>query len=161
MQLLRPILVGLKIQKKMMPSKTLKTRVEEILAEFDALPDVDAKYMHLFQQGLDLPTLDPSLKTEVNKVRGCQSDLWFHLECQDGRLHLAAESDSMVISGIAALIARIVESCRPEDMEDLNLDFIDRLEIWKLPSERNNSLVAMLSHLKNEAREIHKAKKEP
>jgi cysteine desulfuration protein SufE len=144
-----------------MTNKTLKAREAEILAEFDALPDVDAKYMHLFQQGLELPTLDPSLKIETNKVHGCQSDLWFSLECRDGRLHLAAESDSMVISGIAALIARIVEGSQPEDIEGLNLDFIDRLQIWKLPSERNNSLMAMLDHLKKDAQALRKAKNEP
>ncbi|MFW5714467.1 MAG: SufE family protein [Brevefilum sp.] len=138
----------------------LKTREEKIITEFEALPDVDAKYMHLFQLGLDLPALDPSLKTETNRVRGCQSDLWFHLEVRDGRLYLAAESDSMVISGIAALLVRMVEGCRPEDIADLNLDFIDRLQVWKLPSERNNSLVAMLEHLKASAQEIDEGEKE-
>ena len=143
-----------------MTHEILKIREEEILAEFDALPDVDAKYMHLFQQGLDLPTLDPALKTEKNRVRGCQSDLWFHLDWKNGRLHLSAESDSMVISGIAALLVRLVEGCHPEDIEALNLDFIDQLDIWKLPSERNNSLVAMLDHLKTEAREIQEKENE-
>jgi cysteine desulfuration protein SufE len=93
-------------------------------------------------------------------VRGCQSDLWFHLEYRDGRLHLAAESDSMVISGIAALLVRMIDDCRPEDIEDLNLDFIDRMQIWKLPSQRNNSLTAMLDHLKGEAQALLKAEDE-
>ena len=138
----------------------IKTRDAEIIAEFGALPDVDAKYMHLFQLGLDLPPLDPALKTETNQVRGCQSDLWFHLESEDGQLHLVAESDSMVIQGIAALLVRIVEGCRPEEMESLSLDFIDQLEIWKLPSQRNNSLVAMLDHLKDSARALHEQDKQ-
>ena len=136
-----------------------QSREAEIIAEFKALPDVDAKYMHLFQLGLDLPQLDPALKTEANQVRGCQSDLWFNLYRQDDRLHLAAESDSMVIQGIAALLVRIVEGCRLEDMEGLSLDFIDRLEIWKLPSQRNNSLAAMLEHLKAKARALQEQDK--
>lgn len=143
-----------------MPHETLNARELEMIEEFNALPDVDAKYMHLFQQGLDLPGLDPALKTEANRVRGCQSDLWFNLEYRDGRLHLAAESDSMVISGIAALLVRLVEGCRPEDLEELNLDFIDQLQIWKLPSQRNNSLVAMLDHLKKEAQALREPENE-
>ena len=136
-----------------------KSREAEIIAEFEALPDVDAKYMHLFQLGLDLPQLDPAFKNEANRVRGCQSDLWFHLEYEDGQLHLAAESDSMVIQGIAALLVRIVEGCRPEAMQGLSLDFIDQLEIWKLPSQRNNSLAAMLDHLKASARALEEQDK--
>ena len=137
-----------------MTRNLIQSREADIIAEFEALPDVDAKYMHLFQLGLDLPPLDPSLKTEANQVRGCQSDLWFHLESKDGRLHLAAESESMVISGIAALLVRIVNGCRPEEIDQLNLDFINQLEITKLPSQRNNSLVAMLDHLQGKARSL-------
>ena len=143
-----------------MTFENFQAREQKIIEEFNALLDVDAKYMHLFQLGLDLRTLDPTLKTEANRVRGCQSDLWFHLECRDGHLYLSAESDSMVISGIAALLVRIVEGCRPEDIQAFNLDFIDQLEIWKLPSQRNNSLAAMLNHLKSEALTFQEAKNE-
>ncbi len=129
----------------------IRSREANIIAEFAALPDVEDRFMHLFQLGLELPPLDPALKTEANQVRGCQSELWFHLEDKGGRLQLAAESDSMVISGIAALLARIVDGCPPQDLDALSLDFIDRLEITKLPSQRNNSLVAMLDHLKAQA----------
>ena len=138
--------------KEPMPDNPFIAQEERILAEFTALPDLDAKYTYLFQLAETLPPLDPAQKTEANRVRGCQSDLWFHLDCAGGKMHLSAESDSLVISGIAALLVQLVEGCRPEEIEGLNLDFIDRLSIWKLPSQRNNSLLAMLEHLKTQAR---------
>ena len=137
-----------------MTNHTLITREQTIRAEFEVLPDVDAMYAYLFRLAESLPSMDPALKTEANRVRGCQSTLWFHLDCTEGGLRLVAESDSLVISGIAALLIRLVEGCRPEDLADLSLNFIDQLGIWKLPSARNNSLAAMLDHLKASARNL-------
>ena len=81
-------------------------------------------------------------------MRGCQSDLWFDLQYRDGRFTLRADSDSMVIKGIAGLLVRIIENCPPMDIHRLNLNFLDELQIWKLASERNNGLMAMLDHIR-------------
>jgi len=128
---------------------------KEIIAEFQALPDIDAKYSHLFQLGEALPALGPNEKNAQTEVSGCQSTLWFKLRCQDGCLHLDADSDSMVVKGIAALLVRLIEGRQPEEIESLNMDFIDALKIWKLASDRNNGLMAMLDHIKQQARELN------
>jgi cysteine desulfuration protein SufE len=134
--------------------KTIETIEQEILAEFEALPDVDAKFMHLFEIGQELPPLPETLKTDGNRVRGCQSDLWFNLYETNGRLHLQAESDSMLINSIAALLTRLVEGRTPAEVAEINFDFLDALEIWKMPSKRNSALVAMLDHIHAIAKEL-------
>jgi cysteine desulfuration protein SufE len=125
----------------------------EIIAEFAALPGLDAKFTHLFELGQALPPFPVRLKTEANRVRGCQSELWFVLQEDGGRLHLQAESDSLMISGIAALLVRLVEGRRPEALAELSLDFLDALQLAKMSSRRNNGLQAMLDHIKTRARQ--------
>jgi len=127
--------------------KSIKQTEQEIIEEFEQFPDIDSKYGHLFKLGNDLPEMDPLLKNEDTLVNGCQSKLWFQLSQDDGKLHLYVDSDSMVIKGIGALLVRLVEGRRIEEISNLSLDFIDRLNIWKLASERNNGLLAMLDHL--------------
>ena len=134
--------------------KSIQDIEQEIVEEFKKLPDVDAKYTHLFHLAQEIPEMPLALKNEDNRVRGCQSDLWFHLASNEGKLHLSAESDSLVIKGIASLIIRLVEGRKAEDVEIINLDFIDTLEIWKLASERNNGLMAMLDHIKTRANQM-------
>ena len=129
--------------------RTIQDVEADIIAEFAALPDLDAKFTHLFELGQALPPLPAALKTGANRVRGCQSELWFNLSEIDGRLHLRAESDSLMISGIAALLVRLVEGRRPEALSDLSLDFLDDLQLTKMTSRRNNGLLAMLAHLKD------------
>ncbi len=135
--------------------KSIKAIEEEIITEFQELDDVDAKYIHLFQLGAELPPMDPAQKTDQNLVRGCQSTLWFHLAENDGKLTLSADSDSLVIKAIAAMMARVVEGRTPAEVQSINMDFIDELKIWKLSSERNNGLLAMLDHIKKQAKRMN------
>jgi cysteine desulfuration protein SufE len=124
---------------------------QEIVEEFEQFETVDEKYVHLFGLGEALPPMPPSLKNETTKVQGCQSDLWFWLSRDESGFHLQADSDSLIIKAIAALLIRVVENSDPADLSSLSLDFIDQLNIWKLASERNNGLLAMLDHLKQRA----------
>ena len=137
--------------------KTLQAVEREIIASFEGLSTIDEKYALLFQLGEDLPPMDPNLKTDRNLVRGCQSTLWFHLTQTDGCFHLQADSDSLVIKGIAALLVRLVEGRIAEEVLSISMDFIDQLNIWKLASERNNGLMAMLDHLHTRARQAEEA----
>ena len=127
--------------------KTIQTIESEIIEAFEALETVDEKYAYLFKLADNLPPMDPELKTDENQVKGCQSSLWFHLTQQVGRFHLKADSDSMVIKGISALLVRLVEGRTAEEVLRINMDFIDRIKVWKLASERNNGLMAMLDHI--------------
>jgi len=134
--------------------KSIEAVENEIIEEFEQFPDIDSKYGHLFKVGNDLPEMDPSFKNEDTLVKGCQSKLWFHLCQEDGELHLQVDSDSMVIKGIGALFVRLVEGRYPEEIKNLSLGFLDQLNIWKLASNRNNGLLAMIDHLHEQAAEL-------
>ena len=131
---------------------TLSDIEREIVASFNALNTVDDKYALLFQLGASLPPMDPSLKTDANLVKGCQSSLWFHFEQKDRCFHLEADSDSLVIKGIAAMMVNLIEGRTAEEILSISMDFIDQIKIWKLPSERHNGLMAMLNHVHAQAR---------
>jgi len=134
--------------------KTIEAVEKEIIKEFAHLPDIESKYEYLFELGGDLPEMDPSLKNEKNLVRGCQSQLWFQLSIEDGKLQLQVDSDSLVMKGIGALMVRLIDDRQPQEIQNLNLDFIDKLNIWKLPSNRNNGLLSMMSHLHRQAGQL-------
>jgi len=134
--------------------KPIDAITQEIVAEFEQFESVDEKYIHLFSLADSLAPMPPSLKNEATRVQGCQSKLWFSLSLQQGQFHLQADSDSSVIKAIASLLIRVVENCPPEAIQDLNLDFIDALMIWKLASERNNGLMAMVDHIKHQANKL-------
>ena len=133
--------------------KSIEAIEKEIIDEFQECPDIDTKYAYLFQLGDHLLPMDPRLKIDEHLVKGCQSNLWFYLHKKDGRFYLEADSDSMVIKGIAALLARLIQGRKREELTEINMDFIDDIHIWKLASKRNNGLQAMLDHIHQAAKE--------
>lgn len=132
--------------------KSIQAMEQEIIDEFSQFQGVDEKYAHLFQLGDALPEMDASFKDEAHRVRGCQSTVWFHFTQQEGRLYLQAESDSMVIKGVAALLVRLVNDRKPEELKHLSFGFIDQMKIWKLAAEKNNGLMAMLKHIQQQVK---------
>jgi cysteine desulfuration protein SufE len=137
--------------------KSIKLVEKEIIKEFEELADIDSKYGYLFKIGNELPDMDEALKNDKNFVSGCQSDLWFYLSQDQGRLNLQVHSDSMVVKGIGALFVRLVEGRKPEEIKELSLEFLDELKIWKLASNRNNGLLSMLAYLHDRAEQLSQA----
>ncbi len=132
--------------------KTIQEMEAEIIQSFQACRTIDEKYTYLFQLGENLTPMNPAYKTDQNLVRGCQSLLWFHLLQESGRFYLLADSDSMVVKGISALLVKLIEGRTAQEIQKINMDFVDQLQIWKLASDRNNGLMAMLDHIHQAAK---------
>ena len=57
-----------------------------------------------------LAPLPEGLKTEGNKVRGCQSQVWLVAEPEaDGRIHVRADSDAILVKGLVSLLVRLYD----------------------------------------------------
>ena len=126
---------------------SITAQEKQIIQEFEQFTSVDEKYQHLFELADALPDLEQGLKTEKNQVKGCQSTVWFHATFQNGGMRLKADSDSLIIKAISAMIVRLVEGRSPIEVLQVNLNFLDELSIWKLASRQNPGLTAIIGHL--------------
>ena len=57
--------------------KTVAELEAELIENFDLLETWEEKYDYLIELGQELPPMDPAQKTEENRVKGCQSSVWF------------------------------------------------------------------------------------
>lgn len=126
---------------------------EELVAEFALFDDWMDRYQYLIDLGRRLPELAPEEKVDANKIRGCQSQVWFVTEQKDGRLHFRAISDAAIVSGLIALLLRIYSGRRPADILDTPPDFVAALELEQhLSPTRSTGLASMLEAIRNHAR---------
>ena len=133
---------------------SIQEKQQQIIDDFAMLGAWDEKYAYLIELGQAMPEMPSELKTEANLVRGCQSNVWFHSTCQDGIFHLDADSDAMIVKGIAALLVNIFSDQPASEVREADLSFIDTIGMWKnLSSSRNNGLMSMLEHLRKAAKE--------
>jgi len=91
-------------------------------------------------------------KTEANRVKGCQSQVWLHSEMQDDILHLEAESDALIVNGLIALLLRVYADRSPAEILAANNQFIDEVGLRKhLSPNRTNGLASMLATIRRRA----------
>jgi cysteine desulfuration protein SufE len=127
---------------------------QEIIEEFGLFEDWMDRYQYLIDLGRRLPELPEDLRTEENRIRGCQSQVWFVPEKKDGRLYFQAISDAAIVSGLIALLLRLYNGRYPQDILDTPPDFVEALELQShLSPTRSNGLSSMLAAIRRFAAE--------
>ena len=126
----------------------------EIVDEFSFMEDWQEKYAHLIDMGRDMPPLDEVHKTEANRVKGCQAQVWLHAEPRGDRLHLEAESDALIVNGLIAMLMRVYADRTPAEILGSDEEFVREIGLHKhLSPTRTNGLAAMLKTIKRRAAE--------
>lgn len=131
---------------------------DEVVAEFAFFDDWVDRYQYLIDLGRRLPALSDAELVEENKIRGCQSQVWFVAQQEDGRLHFRATSDAAIVSGLIALLLRIYSGRLPDDILKTPPNFVSELQLEQhLSPTRSNGLSAMLKAIRQFATEALQA----
>ena len=131
---------------------------DELIADFEMFEDWMDRYQYLIDLGRRLPEFPEELKIEENRIRGCQSQVWFVPENVDGRLNFQATSDAAIVSGLIALLLRLYSGRNPQDILDTPPDFVSALQLEShLSPTRSNGLSSMLIAIRRFATEALEA----
>jgi cysteine desulfuration protein SufE len=126
----------------------LQEKVDKLLTEFQGLEDWEVRYKKIIDMGKSLPEMDEKYKTEANKIKGCQSQVWLHAYLVEGRVVFVADSDASIVKGIIALLLKIYSHSTPQEILSFKADFIDQLGLRQhLSMNRTNGLAAMLKQI--------------
>lgn len=124
-------------------------RQAEIVSEFERFGDWEERYKHLIALGKALPQMAEGLKTEEAMVRGCQSRVWIHARLDGGKVHFEADSDSILVRGLAALLLRVYSGGTPDEIVHTPPDFVNKIRLQShLTPSRANGLYAMVKQIK-------------
>lgn len=130
-------------------SNEVEAAEREVVEEFGMFSDWMDRYQYLIDLGRRLPDFPDEQKSEENRIRGCQSQVWFVAEERDGRLYFRAISDAAIVSGLIALLLRIYSGRRPREILDTPPTFISALELEShLSPTRSNGLYSMLEAIR-------------
>ena len=130
----------------------------EVIEEFRFFDDWVDRYQYLIDLGRRLPEFPERDRVEANKIKGCQSQVWFVANRCGDRLEFRAISDAAIVSGLIALLLRIYSGRRPRDILDTPPTFVSALEFGQhLSPTRSNGLAAMLEAIRGFAKEALEA----
>jgi len=126
---------------------------QALVEEFSYFENWIDRYQYIIDLGRRLPEFPASQMTEANKIKGCQSQVWFVASKEDDRLQFRAISDAAIVSGLIALLLRIYSGRRPQEILDSPADFVAALELEQhLSPTRSNGLSSMLQAINAFAR---------
>src|SRR5687767_10648749 len=109
---------------------------------------------YLVEIGKTLPPLDDSLRTEANRVLGCQSMVWLVAKERPGTpptLTFTADSDAPMVRGLIAILLAVYSGKTPAEI--LAFPIEDLLARFKLRSfitpMRSNGLYSMIKRIRD------------
>ena len=131
---------------------TIEENELEIIEEFSMFDDWMDKYEFIIEIGKELSVFEDRYKVEDNLIKGCQSRVWVQADFKNDIIQLSADSDAIITKGIIALLIRVLNNQKPEDILQAKLNFIQEIGLEEhLSPTRANGLVGMVKQIKTYA----------
>lgn len=123
---------------------------DQIIEEFSVYDEWLDKYEYLIELANTLDVIEDTKKTPDNIIQGCQSRVWLDASLdEDGTLTFRADSDAIITKGIIALLIRVFNHQKPDDIVNANLYFVDEIGLSaNLSPTRANGLLAMIKQIR-------------
>lgn len=122
----------------------------QIIKEFAPLGEWFKKYEKIIEFGKNMPPMDDHYKIEENLMSGCQSNVWITSRLENRKVIYQADSDTLIIRGIIAILLKVVNYQSPEDIYSIDLRFLDDIGLSSnLSPSRANGLASIVNYIKD------------
>jgi len=132
--------------------------IDIIRDDFASLDEWEDRYRYVIELGHTLEPLSAAAHNDVNKVRGCVSQVW--LECEPNRnaagekiLHFRGDSDSHLVRGLIAIAIALFSDRTPDEI--LAADAFGAFRALGLEQhltpQRSNGVRAMIERIRTDA----------
>ncbi|MDC0092719.1 SufE family protein [Alphaproteobacteria bacterium] len=129
-------------------------QINELINDFSFFENWEDKYQYLIDLGRNVPAMNEELKIDENKLKGCQSVVYFSNSYNDdGSITFMANSDAAIVQGLIALMLKVFSGKKPQEILDININFLEKIGLDEhLSPTRKNGLSSLISSIKNAAK---------
>lgn len=125
----------------------------EIVAELLDMEDWQERYHYIVDLGKELKPLAEEFHVDALKVSGCVSQVWLRAELIEGKVIFSADSDSIFVKGLIALLLDAYSGFTPEEILSAGSEFIGQIGISEnLSPTRANGLGSMVQKIQTYAK---------
>lgn len=134
--------------------------IDDIRADFAVLDDWEDRYRYVIELGRGLPPLPEELRTDVNKVRGCASQVWLATKpvaspgsSKADRMVMQGTSDALIVQGLIAVLFAIYDGKTLDEIvkTDAQKVFSELGLSEHLTQQRSNGLASMVKRIHADA----------
>ena len=131
--------------------------LDELADNFELLGDWESRFGYLIDLGKELPPMDVADQSEVNRVHGCQAQVWMKLRPEAaGHITIVADSDAFIVKGLIAVLLIIYSGKTAKEILAIDCQvLLDQLQLAAhLSPTRKNGLFAMVQRVRELAQAI-------
>jgi cysteine desulfuration protein SufE len=130
--------------------------IDELVENFAFLDDWEDRYRYVIELGKTLPPLSAAEHNDVNKVRGCASQVWLISEpaADDSRrLLFRGDSDAHIVRGLIAILLALYSGRTAREIAETDPEKVFRQIGLRehLTSQRSNGLSSMVARIRSDA----------
>jgi cysteine desulfuration protein SufE len=136
----------------------MTSTLDDIIETFDFLDDWEDRYKYVIDLGKELSPLPEAEKNDLNKVRGCVSQVWLVTEISknaDGQpvITYRGDSDALIVQGLVAIVLALYSGKTAKDILDTDVDgLFGKLGLQEhLTPQRSNGLKSMVGRIRSDA----------
>jgi cysteine desulfuration protein SufE len=134
--------------------------IDDIRADFALLDDWEDRYRYVIELGRALAPLPEELRTDVNKVRGCASQVWLAThrvktpdDPKGDRMTMQGASDAHIVQGLIAVLFAIYDGKTLDEIVKADAEAVfSELGLREhLTQQRSNGLASMVKRIRADA----------
>jgi cysteine desulfuration protein SufE len=133
--------------------------IDDIIESFALLDDWEDRYRYVIELGRALEPLPDDLRTDVNKVHGCASQVWLATTVQrdagsEPALSILGDSDAHIVRGLVAILLALCSGKNAKEILEADpTALFERLGLREhLTPQRSNGFKSMVARLRADAR---------
>lgn len=127
------------------------SRYEEFAESLELIDDDEMRFEYIIDLGKRHNGNEPfpeAWKTNENLMHGCMSKVWIVDDVDpQGRHHFRGASDAIIVNGLVAMMTESFSGLSGEELQQLTVDHVRRLNLGALTTQRQVGMIAMLEHL--------------
>ena len=132
---------------------------QDIAENLSYLDDWEDRYRYVMELGRAMPPFDEAQRSDVNKVRGCASQVWLSSKVMpraaggEPTLVLAGDSDAHLVRGLVAIVIAMYQERPLSEIATLDAEAeLATLGLREhLTPQRSNGLASMIKRIRLDA----------
>lgn len=126
----------------------INDRILKIKEDFARFSEWEGRYKHLIDLGKQMAPMSEDYRTEANKVKGCQSQVWLGARLEGDKIIFEADSDASIVKGIVALLVFVYSGSTPDEILSTKPTFLEDIGLREhLSMSRANGLTSMMKQI--------------
>ena len=125
------------------------SKYQEFAEALEVIDDEEMRFEYIIDLGKQQQAepFPESAMTDENLMHGCMSRVWIIDDVRDGRHYFRGRSDAVIVSGLVAMMTESFSGLTGEELQELDVEHVRKLNLGALTTQRQVGMMAMLKHL--------------